>query len=101
MPDGKELWDYVKKYDPSILTAPSENLAICKAGKKKWIKDNLNNQEKIIIDRNKGNYADTNSILIDDRKDNIDDWIKNGGIGVLHTSTKDTLIKLKDILNEK
>jgi hypothetical protein len=101
--DGKKLWDYINKYNPTILTAPSDNKEICIPGKKKWIKDNLdsNDYKKVIIDKDKGQYADENSILIDDRKQNIDDWTKNGGIGILHTSTDDSIKKLKDIIDEK
>ena len=42
---------------------------------------------------------DKNSILIDDREKNIREWEKAGGIGILHTSTKDTLRKLKRIID--
>ena len=45
----------------------------------------------------KQNYAAPNHILIDDRKSNIDQWISQGGIGILHTSAADTIQQLKKI----
>ena len=45
----------------------------------------------------KAKYANKDSILIDDRKQNIDHWIESGGIGILHTSAKDTIKQLKKL----
>ena len=36
-------------------------------------------------------FASPNSILIDDREDNIKGWIDAGGIGILHTSADNTI----------
>jgi hypothetical protein len=46
----------------------------------------------------KAAYAHKRSILIDDRSKSIDPWIEAGGIGILHTDTKSTIAKLKEIL---
>jgi len=35
--------------------------------------------------------------LIDDRKSNIEQWISQGGIGILHTSAADTIQQLKKL----
>ena len=40
---------------------------------------------------------DENSILIDDRKKKIDQWIAAGGIGILHTDAASTIEKLKEL----
>ena len=45
----------------------------------------------------KQNYANPDSILIDDRVSNIDQWVKAGGIGILHTDTVSTINKLKEL----
>ena len=37
-------------------------------------------------------------MLIDDRKDNIEDWESKGGVGILHTSAEDTITKLLHIV---
>jgi len=97
MSDGKQLWDYIKSYNPTLLSSPSR-ADHSKMGKRIWRQRNLPST-KLILARaaNKQNYADPNSILIDDRESNIDQWIKAGGIGVLHTDTASTINKLKEL----
>lgn len=97
--DGRELWEYVSKYSPTILTAPSRG-DDCPKGKKIWVKRELGDIP-IIIDRDKYKYSRENYILVDDTEEKIDKWIEAGGIGILHTSAKDTISKLKDIFGEK
>ena len=46
---------------------------------------------------NKKNYANANSILIDDMQKNIDQWRAAGGIGILHTSAASTIEQLKKL----
>ena len=45
----------------------------------------------------KQEFATPQSILIDDRKDNIDRWKEAGGIGIYHTSAADTIQQLKKL----
>ena len=40
MPEGKQLWEYIKKYKPTLLSAPSEDYS-SRYGKKLWVKENL------------------------------------------------------------
>jgi hypothetical protein len=95
MGDGKRLWKYIKPHSPIILSAPSHSDE-SKIGKKIWIKREIGNVPTI-LSYQKEKYADKNSILIDDRKDFIDKWISNGGIGVLHKNTPDTIRQLKEL----
>jgi len=95
--DGKELWEYVKKYNPTILTAPSRGDE-CPKGKKIWVKRELGEDIPIILEKDKYKYSGKNKILIDDTEEKINAWVDKGGIGILHTSTKDTIEKLKGIL---
>lgn len=44
--------------------------------------------------KEKQNYSDQGSILIDDMK-NIDEWLLRGGIGILHISAENTIKELK------
>ena len=97
MSDGKQLWNYIKEYNPTLLSSPSRS-NYSRMGKRIWRKRNLPST-KLVLARaaNKQNYADPNSILIDDRESNIDQWIKAGGIGILHTDTASTINKLKEL----
>lgn len=98
MPDGKELWDFIKKLNPTVLTAPSRHSS-CKAGKRVWVKKHLDDTP-IIIDKKKYEHAKEGYILIDDREKNIKKWKEAGGIGILHKNTKSTIKKLKRIMEE-
>jgi cytidyltransferase-like protein len=97
MSDGKELWSYIKPYNPEILSAPSREES-SKIGKHVWIKNNIPGIKLILRSANrKQELAESNAILIDDRKDNIEQWINAGGIGILHTSADDTITQLKKL----
>lgn len=97
MPDGKQLWSYIEKYKPMLLSAPSQKPS-SRYGKRVWVKDNLPGVKLILAKReNKQDYSKPNRILIDDRADNIEEWKSKGGIGILHTSAADTIEKLKQI----
>ena len=97
MSDGKQLWNYIKKYEPILLSSPSRS-NYSRMGKRIWRKRNLPSTKLILAQAaNKQNYADPDSILIDDRESNIDQWIKAGGIGILHTDTASTISKLKEL----
>jgi len=97
MPDGKQLWDYIKKYNPSLLSAPSKDSS-SRYGKHLWVNENIPGTKLILANREKKkNYSGKNQILIDDRPDNINEWKTAGGIGILHTSTSNTINELKQL----
>jgi phosphopantetheine adenylyltransferase len=97
MPDGKQLWNYIKPYNPDLLSAPSREES-SKIGKFTWVKRNLPGTKLILRSaERKQEFATPNSILIDDRADNIQRWKDAGGIGIHHTSAADTIQQLKDL----
>ena len=99
MPDGKQLWDYIKKYKPYILTAPSLDPS-SRVGKEAWCKMHINGQYKKLYfkaARFKSDFAGENKILIDDREDTIANWNAKGGIGILHTSAANSIKELKKL----
>jgi hypothetical protein len=97
MSDGKQLWNYIKKYNPLLLSSPSR-ADHSRMGKRIWRKRNLPSTKLILAQAiRKQNYATPNSILIDDYESNIDQWVKAGGIGILHTDTASTIKKLKEL----
>jgi hypothetical protein len=94
MPEGQELWNYIKQYNPIILTAPSRN-NVSIEGKTMWVEDNLGDYEVIFRKASeKCEFAGPNQILIDDNYQNIMDWKAQNGIGLLYNNN------LKDILTE-
>jgi hypothetical protein len=97
MPDGKLLWNYIKPYTPFLLSAPSRDSS-SRYGKHLWVNSNVPGTKLILANReNKRNYSRKNRILIDDRTDNIQEWISGGGIDILHTSAENTIKQLKEL----
>ena len=97
MPDGKQLWGYIKQYTPELLSAPSKSES-SKIGKYVWVKNNLPGTKLILrYASRKKELANPESILIDDRQVNIDQWEAAGGIGILHTSTDNTIQQLQKL----
>jgi hypothetical protein len=97
MSDGKQLWDYIKKYNPILLSAPSREES-SKLGKRVWVKRELPNVKLILRSaERKQEFANSTSILIDDRQKNIDQWEAAGGIGIFHTDTPNTIKQLKQL----
>jgi 5'(3')-deoxyribonucleotidase len=96
--DGKELWDFLKPYNPYILSAPTDKDSII--GKQMWVLQNLRiPSNRVILTRDKENYANPYSILIDDTSKNIELFKKHKGIGILHNNTQETIKILKTILS--
>jgi len=109
-PGGKELWDYISKYNPYVLTAPAVNFDLpddqrysqeyneSMKGKLDWVK-RLPNMRKIYFAaaKNKPKFARPNHILIDDRQDTIDSWNANGGIGIHYKSAQQVIEDLKEL----
>ena len=99
MPDGKELWNYIKKYKPNILSSPSQDPS-SKVGKEAWVKMHLKsdyNKLYLYSRANKQLFSEPNRILIDDMKQTIDEWNAKGGIGIFHTSAANTIKELKKL----
>ena len=95
MPEGKALWSYISKYKPILLSAPSQDYS-SRYGKKLWAQENLPGTKLVLAKRsNKKDYSGKNKILIDDREDTINEWNAAGGIGILFTSTGQTINDLK------
>lgn len=98
VPDGKKLWNFIKNFNPIILTAPAKSVPNCEKDKLAWFKKEIGNI-KVFVEGKKYKYAHKNAILIDDKIKNIELWIEAGGIGILHKSAEETIIELQNLLN--
>ena len=83
MPQGKKLWDFIKPYQPDLLTSPSRH-DTSRLGKNLWVRNNLNPKPKTIFafSKDKQRYSREGAILIDDKKSNINEWASKGGIAI-------------------
>lgn len=100
MPEGKKLWNYIKKYEPTILTSPSREQN-SRIGKKKWVETHLFPEPKVIFaySDKKQEYARKNSVLIDDKNSIIRQWNSQKGIGIQCKNENTDLViqTLKDL----
>lgn len=117
MKDGRELWDYIKRYDPIILSSPSKNPE-CFTGKAIWVKQNLQIDQdpvtdpadftkdtRFILANHKHEYVgpaknllNKQPVLIDDFSRKLEKWTKAGGIGILHNDSTDTIRVLEEMI---
>ena len=103
MSGGKQLWSYITKFDPHILSAYVEESfdPNCIPGKTEWLRKyaGISNKSKINLVRRseKKLFAKRGdpAILIDDYEKNIREFVNAGGTGIHHTNTPKTIAQLK------
>jgi 5'(3')-deoxyribonucleotidase len=99
MSDGQTLWNYIKKYKPYILSAPSMEQS-SRIGKDDWVKTHMPGEYRKLLlypRAQKVLFANEDKILIDDMEQTIREWKNAGGIGILHTSAANTIKELKKL----
>ena len=95
-PEGKKLWSYIKKYNPILLSAPS-NDSSSRIGKRQWVDKNLPGVTlKLASKANKPDYATNDKdVLIDDFYGTIVDWKNKGSIGIWYNSYSSAIRQLQ------
>ena len=106
MPGGRQLWSYVRQYNPHILSAYTPEDPNCIPGKRTWLRRNVrisSNRINLVRRVEKQKFAMKSdmgrrpAILIDDFPRNTDQFKAAGGIGILHTNTTKTIKELKKL----
>ena len=106
MPGAKKMWDFLKPYTPSIMSAWTKHDPNSPKGKEDWLKAHVGrlsrNRINLVMRSDKKRFAKDGrtgapNILIDDHPKNIGEWEANGGIGIHHTSVNRTITKLKKL----
>lgn len=109
MKDADLLIDYVTQIDREkfIISAAVRNYPDCSTHKREWVDIHtpfsmeyvhiVRRSEKKLFAVSKGSP----NILIDDYLKNIEEWEAHGGIGILHTSSENTINILHDKLKGK
>jgi len=107
MPNAQDLLNLCSKLTgklPNILTAPMSNNVHCEPEKKEWFEEHFTGQyNRFICLKEKAQYANSKSILIDDRERYTKPFIAAGGHAILYKSfeqTKKDLIKLIEELSQ-
>jgi hypothetical protein len=101
MPDAMELINYLRSLEvpTEILSSTSSEKRDAEIRKQKieWL-NNQNIEFPVNLvpgKRFKRDFSNSNSLLIDDTSQNIDQWRVEGGIGILHTDAITTIGILK------
>jgi 5'(3')-deoxyribonucleotidase len=83
MPNGKQLWDFIEPYHPTILTSPSRDNT-SRLGKKMWVRNHLSPAPPVEFrfGSAKADFANENAILIDDKPSNLRAFAAKGGIAI-------------------
>ena len=101
MPDARELWDYIKKHNPQVLSATGHTVKEHTADqKRRWVAKHFGKHVKVNLTQTaqqKSQYALPGRILIDDKTKAINPWEAAGGVGILHTSAANTISELKSL----
>jgi len=96
--DGKKLWDFIKDYNPIILSKPTDLQSVI--GKKAWVKQNLDlNKQRVQVRHQKAPFAqynDKTGLLIDDFEKNIKAFKEAGGETIHFKNTSQAIGALKD-----
>ena len=101
MPDAVFLLNYLSKLNipTEILsyTSSEKRDADIRAQKLMWLQThNIGFKVNLVPGKRlKKDFSNPNSLLIDDTPINIDQWRREGGVGILHTDTMTTLGILK------
>jgi len=102
--DAHMLWEYVKPYNPTVITGcPKGHFDVAAAHKKAWWEKHFAWSNIICCPAKlKSTFMENaGDILIDDFSANIKRWVKAGGIGIHHTDAESTIAQLKTILIEE
>lgn len=102
MKDGKLLYNFVKSF-PHVEILSHAPDAKSNVGKQQWLKDkNITWPANLVSNReDKSKFANSDSILIDDREDVVNDFINAGGKAILHTDSIKTINQLKELMGIK
>ena len=110
MRDAHQLWKFIGKYNPNILTAvprkaESRGAVSERAAddKKRWVKKHFNvpeNRVYAVLRQFKEKFAKDGrdgrpNLLIDDHIKNVKAFKRAGGLGVLHLNAHNTIKELK------
>jgi len=105
-PGGKQLWAYIRQYNPDILTSPMDKKGHNESleGKLIWVEKNLGlSPDKVNFAHDKWKYAQSEdgkpSVLIDDFETKVKPFTEAGGIGILHLGARNT-IKILELLTD-
>ena len=99
MPDAFELWEYVKRHSPTVLTGVPSSVRGAERQKREWVRKFLGSGVCVICcaSRDKWKYGGSGDVLVDDWKKYANLWTDMGGVFVLHCSAKESVQRLRGL----
>ncbi len=93
------LWNYIRPYDPIIITGVPSSVKEAPDNKKAWIKKYLGDVPVICCaSKDKSLHMTAKGdILIDDWEKYMDVWCSKGGVWITHTHVADTIFRLHSL----
>jgi 5'(3')-deoxyribonucleotidase len=99
-PESISLVEKLRLFDNvTILTSVSPLAPIAAIGKIKWLQKYITPMIPICIDTDKWKYANPKTILIDDKPENVREFINNGGNAYLYSRPWNVEVKDLPIYN--
>ena len=99
-PQGRVMWNFIKKYNPHILSAYAPYDKNSRKGKMLWLQRNLKltdaSRIHLVRRSEKKVYANGN-VLVDDYGRNVKEWKRNKGIPVKYKSANQAIADLRKI----
>jgi hypothetical protein len=98
LPDYLELWNFVKNFNPTILTGIPRT-ANASEQKKEWVSKYISPDVPVVCckSREKFKHGSPGEVLLDDWEKYKHKWERMGGIFVTHTDAKSSIEKLKEL----
>ena len=97
MPDMRELWGYIERFNPTVLTGVPEVVEEAAKNKRVWVRRHLGEHVPVICCRSsdKCMHAEPGDVLIDDWDKYRNLWEARGGRWVTHISAASTIAALR------
>lgn len=90
---GKDLWELLTPLNPILLSAPGPLAKFSREGKQEWVRKEIGESTRLILENDKAKYATSRSILIDDMDRNTKPWEKAGGEAILYKGNPTYVVK--------
>ena len=99
MADLAELWAYIGKYDPIVLTGVPHSVEEAPDNKRAWVSKHLGPNVEVICCRSSAKclHASPGDVLIDDWTKYRKNWLGVGGRWITHRSAAVTILALQDL----
>lgn len=99
MADLPELWDFIGRFRPIVLTGVPRSVAEAPENKRAWVRKHLGDAVEVrcCASKEKCRHAKPGDILIDDWEKYRDLWIGAGGRWITHRSAEESITKLLEM----